>query len=775
LQPALDGKEDKANKGVANGYASLDASAKVPASQLPAYVDDVQEFANLAAFPATGTTGIIYVALDTNKVYRWGGSSYTEISPSPGSTDAVPEGSINKYYTDERVDDRAAALIQNGVGITWSYDDIAGTLTPTVTVSGGIPEAPTDGALYGRQSSGWQKGVKLAGDTMTGTLVMPGGLSTAPSLTFNSTTTGFSGSATSMILSTGGVQRIQVTSLDVTFTPRISANTGSAGAASIHFGTSNTGFYGGTSISATVGGSNKFTLNATDFTLTVPITLPAAPTADLHASTKKYVDDGLALKASLASPAFTGNPTAPTPTAGDNDTSIATTAFVAAAVAAVGGGVTQSYVDTQDNLRVLKAGDTMTGNLTISKTGPAFILAQLDANSGSIIQNTVGGNVRWKMFFGDGSPEGGGNAGTNWLLQSFSDAGALLATAISINRATTAISLAGNLTLAKASPQIFLDMSGGSQAASIISRNATLKRWEMHLGNGNPETGSNAGSDFAINRFTDAGALNGSYNVLNINRATGLMKLTAPAPTFILDRPDTSGAIIGGQKSGAYRWSMVLGSGAAESGGNAGSDFALNRWDDAGTTPTQALFISRSTGAVTIPNNTMNLNDPAGSRAVFYLQTGGLNNWAFLGDANGPFYLLNRPWSSGVYLPSQAATAWAAYSSLLIKEDVRELNVLDTIDQYRAIRYTHKLTGAAEIGVVAEEINQLYPELVHLGKPSEDKTTPKDLLDPRLSSVTYDRLGPIALQGVKELHQLVVSLTKTVQELQSRIEELQER
>lgn len=37
-------------------------------------------------------------------------------------------------------------------------------------------------------------------------------------------------------------------------------------------------------------------------------------------------------KASLASPAFTGNPTAPTPAQGDNDTSIATTAFVTNAI-----------------------------------------------------------------------------------------------------------------------------------------------------------------------------------------------------------------------------------------------------------------------------------------------------------------------------------------------------------------------------------------------------------------------------------------------------------
>ena len=98
MNTALALKEDKTNKGVANGYASLDAGSKVPASQLPSYVDDVLEFANLAAFPGTGSTGIIYVALDTNKIYRWSGSVYVEISPSPGSTDAVPEGSTNLYF-----------------------------------------------------------------------------------------------------------------------------------------------------------------------------------------------------------------------------------------------------------------------------------------------------------------------------------------------------------------------------------------------------------------------------------------------------------------------------------------------------------------------------------------------------------------------------------------------------------------------------------------------------------------------------------------------------
>ena len=60
-------KEDKAKKGVASGYAPLDATTKVPAAYLPAYVDDVLEFANLAAFPTPGPAGIIYVALDSTR------------------------------------------------------------------------------------------------------------------------------------------------------------------------------------------------------------------------------------------------------------------------------------------------------------------------------------------------------------------------------------------------------------------------------------------------------------------------------------------------------------------------------------------------------------------------------------------------------------------------------------------------------------------------------------------------------------------------------------
>ena len=79
------------------------------ASQLPSFVDDVEEYAKKVNFPVAGEVGKIYVALDTNKVFRWSGSTYIEIVATPGSTDAVTEGSTNLYFTDARAQAAVAA------------------------------------------------------------------------------------------------------------------------------------------------------------------------------------------------------------------------------------------------------------------------------------------------------------------------------------------------------------------------------------------------------------------------------------------------------------------------------------------------------------------------------------------------------------------------------------------------------------------------------------------------------------------------------------------
>jgi hypothetical protein len=154
-----------ADKGAANGVASLDATGKVPAAQLPSFVDDVIEAADFASLPGTGSTGVIYVTLNDNKTYRWSGSAYVNIAASPGSTDAVPEGATNKYYTDVRV--RAATL----TGLI----DVAGTVADTDTLLNALGKlrkglADANTAIAGKQASGSY--ALTTGATFTGTLTM---------------------------------------------------------------------------------------------------------------------------------------------------------------------------------------------------------------------------------------------------------------------------------------------------------------------------------------------------------------------------------------------------------------------------------------------------------------------------------------------------------------------------------------------------------------------------------------------------------------------------
>lgn len=105
-------------KGVANGVATLDAAGTIPSAQLPSFVDDVLEYATKSAFPATGETGKIYIDLATNKTWRWGGSVYVEITASPGSTDSVPEGSLNLYFTNARAQAAVSTITGNAATAT---------------------------------------------------------------------------------------------------------------------------------------------------------------------------------------------------------------------------------------------------------------------------------------------------------------------------------------------------------------------------------------------------------------------------------------------------------------------------------------------------------------------------------------------------------------------------------------------------------------------------------------------------------------------------------
>ena len=99
IAEALDDKLDVSLKGANSGLAELDASGKVPSSQLPSFVDDVIEVNNYASLPATGDTGKIYITLDDNKTYRWSGSTYVAIG---GGGDLVLGETSSTAYRGDR-------------------------------------------------------------------------------------------------------------------------------------------------------------------------------------------------------------------------------------------------------------------------------------------------------------------------------------------------------------------------------------------------------------------------------------------------------------------------------------------------------------------------------------------------------------------------------------------------------------------------------------------------------------------------------------------------
>lgn len=122
-----------------------------------------------------------------------------------------------------------------------------------------------------------------------------------------------------------------------TFTGTPAAPTASAGTSTTQLATT-----------AFVGTAVANLVNSAPGTLDTLKELSDALGADANFATT--VTNALALKAPLASPTFTGTPAAPTQSANDNSTKLATTAYVEAAVAASGGGTVSKYAtDVGDN------------------------------------------------------------------------------------------------------------------------------------------------------------------------------------------------------------------------------------------------------------------------------------------------------------------------------------------------------------------------------------------------------------------------------------------
>jgi hypothetical protein len=195
----------------------LDGAGKIPSTFLPSYVDDVEEYNNLAAFPATGETGKIYVAIDTGFAYRWSGSVYVQIgiTAAAGATTQVQFNDAGAFGGDAGLtyDKSTDALTSGSLSVT----SAGAAATPSLTFTGdpntGIFSPGADQLAI---STGGTARLTSSTTALTSALPVdvPLGAAATPSLTFTGDpNTGiYSPGADQLAVATNGTGRLFVDS-----------------------------------------------------------------------------------------------------------------------------------------------------------------------------------------------------------------------------------------------------------------------------------------------------------------------------------------------------------------------------------------------------------------------------------------------------------------------------------------------------------------------------------------------------------------------------------
>lgn len=174
----VDNTPDTAKPVSTAQQAALDAKADlvggvVPSAQLPSFVDDVLEFADLASFPGTGTSGKIYLAIDTNKSYRWSGSTYVHLDDSI----ALGETSSTAYRGDrgKSAYDHSQITSGNPHGTVPSdivgFDAAALSAAPAetaATVKAKLTTATTDDISIEGSTNKWWTNARSIASVLTG-------------------------------------------------------------------------------------------------------------------------------------------------------------------------------------------------------------------------------------------------------------------------------------------------------------------------------------------------------------------------------------------------------------------------------------------------------------------------------------------------------------------------------------------------------------------------------------------------------------------------------
>jgi hypothetical protein len=493
----------------------------------------------------------------------------------------------------------------------------------------------------------------------------------------------------------------------------------------------------------------------------------------------------------LASPVFTGNPQAPTPSAGDNDTTIATTAFVTSAVAAVSTG---AYLPL--------TGGTLAGPGNLTAQG--FVKAQLvtaemaNGYPQYIFSNTAGGTnaKQASIYMG---PDG------NITGQFIDDSGTVGNAFLQASRSGASVA-----TLALSAPNIYLNgasqISGGAVVLGAMQVNGVFNGRGniISVGGGNNFLGSHHEGSSCVGFWNAA-------NVFYFGNADG-NGIVQPNPRVTIDTASNVWVNNGGALTAGY----VRSTGTVQADGsvNANGNVSGSTISCAGRATLNDIMCS--SGVFRVANNDnyymnrgtdgtwnwveggiINMSvDASGSISARNVITAGTNCNAVGGQmvmgygGNGRVLQFSPSWyidwniSSGTFSfmhPSFAAGTWIVYADGRCFNNVADVGGHGPYVDYSDERAKHGIgsTGVGlaevlkikpirfrrigdqfkdreEIGFSAQQLRSVIPEAV----TEFPFTLPDDAGDdPALGMVTTPIVAAL-VNAVKELQEQIHQLRK---------------
>lgn len=206
----------------------------------------------------------------------------------------------------------------------------------------------------------------------------------------------------------------------------------------------------------------------------------------------------------------------------------------------------------------------------------------------------------------------------------------------------------------------------------------------------------------------------------------------------------------------------------------AGQDLSFVRYDSAGTAAPVTDVTITSTGTVGIgtnPTHTLDVQGDIATRGaaagvIFSPRDGTGSTFIWYNPGSNAFRLNDGAGHDIVLFDSQGnvtATTFTSSSDARLKNDIRPLeHALDAVSRLRGVRFKWKRNSKPSIGVIAQELENVYPELV--------STAPDGM-----KSVDYDKLTAVLIEATKQLRAENLDAAHRIERLESEKEVLKAR